>query len=94
MSDDIKAYDFRADIIYFLNQIPVKYSTIRVDGRNVYLYGVSVQNTDDLMIACSVANRRHKILNIVEPDRDLTYICLSCHFTPFIENQRIVWSYW
>jgi hypothetical protein len=82
------------DIIKFLGKLSLKYSTIKIDGRQVYLYGVTCKSYDDLVLACSVANRRHKILNIVEPDRDLTYMCLSCHFTPYIENGKIVWSYW
>lgn len=85
---------FHDDIVKFIEELPFSYHSILINERNVYLNEVLFIDEVSLVKACEIANKRRKILNIVEPNRDLTYMCLKLHFTPYIEEGKIVWSYW
>lgn len=80
-------------ILNLLNEI-VFFSNGYGDSKNVYVCDVKIPSEDTLRLMINITNKRRRILNIVEPNRDLTFMLLKAHFTPFIESEKIVWSYW
>lgn len=72
----------------------ITYTDVYHDDRNLYISGLTLTSVDKIRGVCDLVNRRRIIFNIIEPSRNLTYVLIKEHFTPYIENNKIVWSFW
>lgn len=65
-----------------------------VKPKQIYLYGVTTVDRDVILKAIKIVNMRVHVLNIVEPSRDLTKLLIEMHFSPYVEDNEVIWSYW
>lgn len=70
------------------------YMYVEFSGRNAYIYGLNNVSSDVICDINSFITRCSYIVNVVEPSLSLTKTLIKEHFTPFVEEDKIVWSYW
>lgn len=72
----------------------IDFENINFPVRNIYLRGVKIKNEFSIVNIINIAGKYRRILNIVEPNRDLTYLLVKNNFSVYIEGDIIVWAYW
>ena len=84
---------FSASILMEM-QKNIDFENINFLVRNIYLRGVKVKNEFSITNIINIAGKYRRILNIVEPSRDLTYLLIKNNFSVYLEGDIIVWAYW
>lgn len=84
---------FSASILMEM-QKRIDFENINFPVRNIYLRGVKVKDENSINDIIDIAGKYRRVLNIVEPSRDLTYLLIKHNFSVYIEGEIIVWAYW
>lgn len=90
---------FEKDIEEFLDYLTKKheyniYHHLWFTDRNVYIEGCDTSSSYVIGEITNYINKRRMIVNIVNPSLELTKVLILEHFTPYIEDNKIVWSFW
>jgi hypothetical protein len=75
-------------------QTKIDFENINFPVRNIYLRGVKIKNEYSIDDIINIAGKYRRVLNIVEPSRDLTYLLIKHNFSPYVEGETIVWAFW